>query len=133
MAEPFGRKKFGAGAFGGGAPTIEHFRYAGDIAVGASIGIDMDTGEVSLRESGEVIGHVTWSGELFKLKVGSNIISYRDDEAARTMGIRVMHKPRYVWYILSGISIGMTKSGLLRTHRLRSPLTLTPMQNIYGL
>jgi len=96
MAEPFGRKKFGAGAFGGGAPTTERFRYSGDIAVGASIGIDMETGEVSLRESGEAIKHVTWDGNLFKLKVGSNILSYRDDEDARTMGIRVMHKPRYV-------------------------------------
>jgi len=96
MAEPFGRKKFGAGAFGGGVPTTERFHYSGDIPVGASIGIDMDTGEVSLRESGEVIKHVVWDGGLFRLKVGANILSYRDDEAARTMGIRVLHKPRYV-------------------------------------
>ena len=72
------------------------FEYEGDLVVGASLGIDMHTGEVSLRAPGEAIEHVTWSGNLFKLKVGSNTLTYEDSEGARTMGIRVMHKPRYV-------------------------------------
>lgn len=71
--------------------------YAGDLAFGESIEFDAENHTVTLTSRGSetnVISKMT--GNFIEILSGTNYVHYTDDEAARTVGISVTKKDRYI-------------------------------------
>ena len=71
--------------------------YAGDLAFGESVEFDVANHTATLTSRGSetnVINEMT--GSFIEILSGVNYLQYTDDEAARTVGISVTKKDRYI-------------------------------------
>jgi len=73
--------------------TAKQIVYSGTLGVGDILVIDTD--EMTVELNGVNVTRY-FSGEFFTLFIGANEIEYMDNEAARTVEVRIAHQDRWL-------------------------------------